>query len=169
MPEDEQRRNPALEELLEPSLQEAESTEPIYSIFSNVMVAFFGGVYAILLYLIPTTRRLGERNREMTVIVILGLIWTAVLVWYGYHNALGFLPGFMDLFGKPSRTLRYAARFGGLLLYGLFFLHYKKYYKAMQMGGLKSPKPWGPAIASLVASWVLSIMAAGFGHSMAEY
>src|SRR5687768_8037512 len=98
-----------LDSLLQQSLGQARPHEPLYSVRANFFVAFFGGVYATLIFSFLNSRRLGRTRDDAALYLLLAAAWTAAVVVVAHLHAAGQLPPWLDPTGG-AREMRFAAR-----------------------------------------------------------
>lgn len=139
-----------LEDLLQPSLGDGEGRRvAIYSVQSNVLVAFFGGPFALSLFLALSARRLQTLTREALPLALVWIIWAAVTVWCldAFRNDA--VPEWLSALGSPQRGFRAAGKILALAVYGAYYLRWRHLYKSQALAGIDPPSAWIPGIGAI--------------------
>jgi hypothetical protein len=157
----------SLSSLLEPSLQHGRASEPIYSVRAGFMVAFFGGLYATLIFSFLNSRKLGRAREDLWLYVTLAALGTALVVWLGYAAISGELPSWLSFTDNRGRDSRYVVRAVALLMFGACYLRLRRFYTASQLAGQAPPNPWKPGLAACAVSVLLTLGAGALGAMMA--
>ena len=171
MPSEPSSSDPAsagdLEALLQPTLAGRGPTPALYSVRANFLVAFFGGVYATLLFSWLNSRRLGRAREDGLFYALIAVLWTGAVMAIAYLMALDRLPSWLAQTDRPARDIRYLGRVVALLVFGVIYLRLRRFFKAAQIAGVESPSPWKPGLAIVAAAIVLSFVAGAAGAMLA--
>ncbi len=171
MPSERSSSEPAvatdLEALLQPTLKGRGQTPAPYSVRANFLVAFFGGVYATLLFSWLNSRRLGRAREDGWFYALIAVLWTGAVMSIAYLVALDRLPSWLAQSDRPARDIRYFGRVVALIVFGVIYLRLRRFFKAAQIAGVESPSPWKPALAIIAGAMVLSFVAAAGGAMLA--
>jgi len=135
--------NPAIDELLKPSLQAAGRAIAIYSTRASFFVAFFGGPLAIVLFTMLNSRllqRLGKDALWLAVGAFVAIATMAAQVLL-LDSANGQDSGWLT-----SQNMRIASRGIAFLLCGGYYLMHRTPHRSMQFLGLDSREPWAAGI-----------------------
>jgi hypothetical protein len=154
-----------LEALLQPSLAGTEHAA-LYSVRANFLVAFFGGVYATLIFSFLNSRRLGRARTDAALYLGIAVVWTATLAWSGYLLAADQWPDWLVLTGSAGRDARHVARAVSLAVFGLLYLRLRPFYTAAQLGGRESPSPWKAGLLAVALSAALTWLIGALGASL---
>lgn len=104
-----------------------EPSAPPYSLRANVIVAFFGGVYAILLFSFLNSRRLGRAKCDAPLCVALGVAWTVAILLLSQASAFGGVSAFTMPAEQP-RDFRLLSRVASLVVCGVLYLRLRPLY-----------------------------------------
>jgi hypothetical protein len=156
-----------LDALLQPSLMQSGQAPALYSVRASFLVAFFGGVYAALLFCWLNVRKLNRTRQDAVFFVALALLWTGLLGWFAYATALDQVPSWLSFTGNTARDGRYLGRIAGMLAFGLVYLRLRRFFKAAQLAGMAPPSPWKPALIIIAASAALTFVVAAVGAMLA--
>jgi hypothetical protein len=154
-----------LDALLQPSLARAEHAA-LYSVRANFLVAFFGGVYATLIFSSLNSRRLGRARTDAALYLGIAAAWTATVAWCGYLLASGQWPDWLLLTGSAGRDARHIGRAVSLAVFGLLYLRLRPFYTAAQLGGRQAPSPWKAGLLAVAASAALTWLIGALGASL---
>jgi hypothetical protein len=159
----------SFESLLQPTLAAAAPAEPLYSVRANVLVAFFGGVYAAALFCALNARRMRRLKHDAWVCILVAVVWSFVLFSAGRAIATDSVPAWLEIFpGKPSANARHLGRVAALALFGALYLRRRVQFKAQALAGIDAPNPWPAALVSIAVSLALSgvvfVVALAFGR-----
>ncbi|MEZ4331765.1 MAG: hypothetical protein R3F35_08415 [Myxococcota bacterium] len=155
-----------LDGLLEPSLR-AETVGPVpYSVRASFMVAFFGGIYAILYFTWLNSRRLGRLRRDVWLLGSLAVAWTLVLVWIVVASLDGEVPAWLGEPRDAMRALRIASRALSLGVFGLIYLRLRVCFKAAELSGREAPDPWRPGLTAVAVGTLVSLAVAAVARTL---
>jgi hypothetical protein len=157
-----------LEHLLQPSLSEDVPHRPLYSVRAGFFVSFFGGVHATLIFSFLNSRRLSRAREDLWLYLAVGLVWLIALGAFAGHAAGSELPGWLAIAGDSTRGLRYASRLVGLIVFGLFYLRLRPFYKAAELAGDAPPSPWLAALGAIGAGTGTAMIGATVGALLAS-
>ena len=101
--------------------------------------AFFGGPIAVTIVAALNSNYLGRLTKEWPLIVGVFLIGVAAAYLFGTYM-------FDSI--EDARSLRFAARAGGFVAFGVVFLIHKKELRALSTLGIAPRSPWGPVGAA---------------------
>jgi hypothetical protein len=145
----------SLKGLVEPSLGGAPVERP-YSVRSCLLVAFFGGPFAVSLFGLLISQRLGKLTRDVGWLALVSLTW-AVAVLHDSAARFAQVPfEWTNALEDPARTLPYTSKFVALTAAGVFYLLNKNTWRAAELTG-DPPSPWVPALMSLGLSGLVSV------------
>lgn len=161
------RRGGDLDALLQPTLGGQRSAAALYSVRASFMVAFFGGVYASLLFSFLNSRRLGRTREDGWLYALIAGLWTAFLAWGGYALALDQLPDWLAPTGQHARDFRYIARACALLVFGGIYLRLRRFFRAADLAGMEAPSPWKPGLLVSAVAFGLNFAALAIGATLA--
>ena len=154
--------------LLEPTLEMAPPANPLYSIQSNFLVAFFGGVYAAAVFCGLNSRRSGRILRDVWILIIMAAAWSAILTWIGYASVTGSPPAWLGIAGTPGGTVRTLGRLVALLLFAVMYLRWRVIFKAQEIAGIDPPNPWPAGLGACVIAIAASLLFVGLGAALAS-
>jgi hypothetical protein len=137
------------EDLLKPTLGPGATGVKLYSYRSLVLVSFFGGPIASVIYSSANSRSLKRLNKDLPFyfIAVLLSVLAVYLLLSSFHPLT-------DSSRDVKYAMRMAFRAGGLLTAGGCYLLHKPYYRALDYA--ESHSPWKWAIISLVLSMIIS-------------
>jgi hypothetical protein len=156
-----------LEGLLEPSLAERRAYAPIYSKRAGFFVAFFGGVYATLVFNSINSARLRRLGRDGALYLAAGALWSLALVWFGSVGLSESPPQWLELFGDAGRTVRYGGKVMAMLLFGAVAFLHRPYYAAQEMGATEPPNPWVVGVGAALLSMAVTAAMVALGRGLA--
>ena len=163
---DSERPASEIQSLLEPSLEAGAAPVPLYSPNAGFMVAFFGGPFAICCFSGLNSARLGRLGRDLWLYLIVAIVAAAVGGWLAHATAAGTSPELLGFAGTPARSARLILRGFSLLVFGLFYLRLRPFYKATALADLGRPNPWPAGLACLGIGLVVSIGVAALGAAL---
>jgi hypothetical protein len=138
---------------------------PPYSLRANVIVAFFGGVYAILLFSFLNSRRLGRARSDAPLAVAIALAWTvAILV---LSQAAGF--GGLSAFALPAeqpRDFRLLSRVASLAVCGVLYLRLRPLYLSRGPTESETSVTFKAGLLALLAGTGLTLLVGFIGLSL---
>lgn len=105
----------------------APPSAPPYSLRASVIVAFFGGVYAILLFSLFNSRRLGRARSDAPLCAALAVAWTIVLLVLSQGPAFRTLSAFA-LPAEEPRSYGLFSRVASLVVCGVLYLRVRPLY-----------------------------------------
>jgi len=150
--------------LLKPSLSQDDKPAAFYSIFAHMMVAWFGGVIAIVPFCIMNlvNAKLWRQHTALVSGLIVFALFTSIIMVLG---ALGMvaIPG-IDADQSITSQLRLYNKILATMTLGVFYLYFQRYFKASSLSADDQPKPWIPAILCIlggIAFYVGMIVLAG--------
>lgn len=154
-----------IEGLLKPSLSEDDKPVAFYSFFAHMMVAWFGGVIAIVPFCIMNLVNAKLWRQHTTLVsgmIVFALLTSIIMVL----AALGMvaIPG-LDADQSVTSQLRLYNKILATVTLGVFYLRFQRYFKASNLSGDNQPKPWIPAIVCVLSGVLLyvgMIMLAGY-------
>ena len=111
MPDRGKQQQEQIDEILGPFRWHLEYFPPIYSAWSNVAVALFGGIYGILSYTALTSGRLGRFTRDLPPLIIVGILWSAVLLWGSHTPFRDLMPSSTGSGGWSLNAIRFSNPF----------------------------------------------------------
>ena len=163
----ESKNGPAgLDALLQPSLAHTGLREPLYSVRAGFVVAFFGGLFASLLFSGLNSRRLGRTHQDAWLYAVIACIWAASLLWLGYAEATQTLPSWLSVTRDAHRDIRYASRALALAVFGLCYSRLRQFYVAATLAGQDPPNPWKAGLSCAAIGSVLTYLIAALGASL---
>jgi hypothetical protein len=158
-----------LHSLLEPSLASDEQGVQVpYSARAGFMVAFFGGVFAIVIFSALNAKRLGRMRQDLVPHILVGLLMFAAVSGVAYLDAQGVRFAIFELLGDAERGKRYFFRLVALGLFGLSYLLHRRYYRSADLMVTSFPNPWPWGIGSAVIGGALSLVALQLGKMLAQ-
>lgn len=154
-------RNPEnLEYLLTPVLESERMPVPAYSAGAHFFTAFFGGPFAIILFSALNAAHMGRSQKDAWRYVLAMIVSIGVISWIilGTQSGSGpaWLVGLFDY--DTSRAVRIGGRAFGLMVWGVLWFPYRRYYKAAEMMGVEMKTPWIPAVSCIAAGLVLQLV-----------
>lgn len=156
-----------VEHLLRPTLAAAPLRRPLYSVRAGFFVAFFGGVYATIGFSALNSSRAGRLAKDLWIYLLVAAAWSALMIAVGYGIAADNLPGWLDVAGKPGRTVRFAGRGLALAVFGMVYLRHRPLIKAQELlGDEPPPNPWPAGLLTAVAAMVLTLLFGWIGAAL---
>ena len=146
-----------LEAYLQPSLDTAAAVRPIYSTQASFLVAFFGGIFAILLFSALNVGRLGRWRQDTWILALASIVGVAVVSLLGSAAVTGNVPESLAILGAGTTGVRNLSRLLALAVFGVFFFRHRSFLKAQELAGSDPPSPWLPGFACAGVSIVLTI------------
>jgi hypothetical protein len=144
--------NDNINDLLQPSLDsEAGRETSIYSTTTGYMSAFFGGPLAAAGIALMNSHRLKRLGTDWP-LSLLALALTVGILWWEVRG--GGQSWLIAHLGRRGPSL--VTSFAGLIAFGVIYAVHRKYYRNMELLGLKAPSGWIPGIAAIVlgsAAW----------------
>ena len=145
---------PDVNELLRPSLgSEASPATSIYSTTVGYIAAFFGGPIGGTAIALTNSWRLKRLGKDWPLGVI-AVALTGGMAWW--EQRAGGINWLNAHFGSGGQ--RFAVRVVGLAMFAVIYLIHRRYYRSMDMMGIKPPSGWIPGIAATVGG--IAVMAA---------
>ena len=144
--------NDNIDDLLQPSLgSEAGRETSIYSTTTGYMSAFFGGPLATAGIALMNSYRLKRLGTDWP-LGLAALALTLGILWWEVRG--GGQEWLIAHLGRKGPSL--VTSFAGLATFGVIYAVHRKYYRNMELIGLKAPSGWLPGIAAIVlgaAAW----------------
>ncbi len=141
-----------MEDLLKPTLSSDESGIAIYSTQANILVAFFGGPLAIILFSALNSRHLNRLKKDWPAFLV-GIVATIGMLIY-----LMSVPDGVDIKEwvaqqkRDSLFYKYGMRILALSLWAVYYYLHRQYHKAMSIFGIDPLSPWKMAVACILAA-----------------
>lgn len=139
--------------LFEPSLNAGRDVRPAYSVRSHYVVAFLGGLLAILIFGAVSARQLGRLKRDWWIFALiagLALLQLALIASEGE-----------SLTPEKMRHARLVIRIIAVSWVGVLYLRHRSLHRAIDLAGIERPSPWKLGIASILGSFVLTFVIVG--------
>ena len=140
--------------LLTPSLEGG--MRQIYSSSAMFGVAFFGGIFGVILFAALNSIKLKRLKTDLVWLLIAVVV--AVVVYAGIFQ--------YSTSEEIKSNFRVINRGGAFVLFGAFWLLYRKFYRALGTSGAKPLSPWGAAIGCVLAGIVITYVAVFIGFSL---
>lgn len=151
-----------LDTLLSPSLAASEPKGDTYSIFSHVLVAWFGGPLGIACYCALSARLMGELRIKWWVVVLIALTGCALFFLnLGIIRNLVVLPEQLGL-GEPRAAANFLTRLGSLVLFGAFYLTFRRNFSTMRYRNTEAPSAWVPGLLCVLFGVAMNMAATHF-------
>jgi hypothetical protein len=157
-----------IEDLLQPSLRSRQFLLPPYSVRAGFFVAFFGGLFAAVIFGAINSRRADRLERDVAVLGLLACVGAGITTWMSYADVTHSMPGFIEALGGERHGVRLFGRGLGILGFGLIYLLQRDMHVARELRGQDAPSAWAPGILSGIAALVLSLGFALVGASIAK-
>jgi hypothetical protein len=143
-----------LEDLLQPSLGgETSAATSIYSATTGYLAAFFGGPLGGAAIALTNSWRLKRIGKDWP-LGIVAIALTGGMIWW--EQRMGGLEWLRSHFGSSGQ--RFAVRIVGILMFAAVYLIHRRYYRNMDMMGIKPPSGWIPGLAAIIGgAMVLSV------------
>jgi hypothetical protein len=138
---------------------------PPYSVRSNVIVAFFGGVYAILLFSLLNSRRTGRPRADLLLYAGIALLWTLAILWLSQAADFGGLAAFA-LPSEQRRDFRLLSRVASLAVCGLLYLRLRPLYTSGGPTESAMPETLKAGSLALVVGTGLTLLVGFIGLSL---
>ncbi len=143
------------EKLLSPSISNNESV-PLFSVRSGFYVAFFGGIYAFLIFNFINSKRLNRLKKDLPFYILWLIVGTSIILFfYQVLKGEAQLPGNLTFKGEWAR---YVNRVISLAAFASFYFLHKKYHLANNSFGIESLNPWKAGIISSVAGLLITLV-----------
>lgn len=150
-----------LTQLLEPSLRSDPGEGVPYSVRATFMVAFFGGVYAILWFSWLNSRRLGRAKEDAWLYAHVALVWTVAMGWWVHAILDGSLPAWLGRDDDSQRSVRLVSRGIALAVFGVIHLRLRRFFKAAELSGQEAPSPWQAGLTAVALGTVVTMAVGG--------
>jgi hypothetical protein len=139
------------ENLLRPTLGGAGATRSsIYSTTTGYLAAFFGGPVAAAVVALVNSRRLGRLSRDWPFAALAIGAQLAFIQWQ-----LGDGPARGE---TPDATIqRLMQRLLGVAFFALAFLLHRRYFRNMDVAGIKAPSGWMLGAGAIVAGLAVNL------------
>jgi len=145
----------SINDLLQPSLADGKSISKSYSVMAHMLVAWFGGPLGASLFSIINLRQMGVAKRykkTCATLFILSLIAILLPILIVLEQIQ--LPSALIL-GDLKGTSKIGMRLLGVLIYGLFYLVFSRYYIASDQIPSNPPSSWKVGVAcALIGGFV---------------
>ena len=105
---------------------------------------------------------------DLWIYIAVAVVWLAVLVGSGVLLPRSELPEWLAFGGDAKRGFRYAQRVVGMLVYGLFYLRLRRFYKAAEISAESAPNPWVPALGAIAAGMAIAFVSVALGAVLAR-
>jgi hypothetical protein len=159
-------KNPIVEELHMVGGNGNKPLPTIYSPYSNLAVALFGGVYGIAIFTALSLKRLGRYSAEGHTLMVMLCLWTGILFVSVYMSPGGPLSVLFGSSGGAAKFIHLLGRALALIYLGIFYIRHRIRYKTMKFMGEKPPDAWWPGVLSIIAgtiagmivAWVASVL-----------
>jgi hypothetical protein len=140
--------------LLQPSLSKNDGNSiRIYSEATGYVSAIFGGAIATSLISLLNSYRIGRLRKDWPLGIAAIIYTVAIFKWKLQFDGQEW---FTIHFGKGSfQVLETVLGFG---FFGVGYLLHRKYYRNMQILGLKAASGWIPGLLAIIASWLMNIL-----------
>ena len=146
-----------LETLLEPSLDPAAApAQPLFSGQAMVLVAFFGGVYAAVVFCAANALRMGKVKADGWILALVALAWTAVLWWALQQALAGTAPEWLSVLGNTGRTVRFGGKLLAMGVVGLVYLRRRPMFMGQALAGVEPASPWTLGLISVLVAMGIS-------------
>lgn len=142
---------PDRNELLQPSLGSDASPETsIYSTTTGYMAAFFGGPIGGAAIALTNSWRLKRLGKDWPLALVAVALTLGVTWWEQRAGGLAWLTSHLGSSGP-----RFAVRIVGLAMFAVIYLIHRRYYRNMDMMGIKAPSGWVPGIVAIIAGMAI--------------
>ena len=133
-------------ELLQPSLgSETSAATSIYSTTTGYLAAFFGGPLGGAAIALTNSWRLRRLARDWP-LAIVALALTGGMAWW--EQRAGGLAWLTSHFGSSGQ--RFAVRVVGIAMFAVIYLIHRRYYRNMEIMGIRPPSGWIPGIVAIL-------------------
>ena len=151
--------NSSLNSLLTPSLPAGANGKPMYSITAHVLVAFFGGSLAFLLFSMYSTHHIGRLQHYRWYYV--SVVAVAVTAWcLGCYQLASGWPDQLLLTSSATSSLNQLDRGLGLLICGVTYLLQRRYFAVSSLSDQDYPSPWKPGLIAAFIGFLWKIVTA---------
>lgn len=138
-------------DLLQPSLGgETSAATSIYSSTTGYLAAFFGGPLGGAAIALTNSWRLRRLGKDWP-LAIVAIALTGGMIWW--EQRLGGLAWLRSNFGSSGQ--RFAVRIVGIVMFTAIYLIHRRYYRNMDMMGIKPPSGWIPGIAAILGGAIV--------------
>lgn len=148
-----------IDRLLEPSLAPDASGDALapYSVRASFFVAFFGGVFALLIFSALSSRRMRRLERDAALYVALAIASASLVVLEASWLAAGTVPAWLEILGEGTRGVRNLSRVLALAAFGAVALRHRTLQKAIELSGREAPNPWSAGLASSFVGGLITL------------
>ncbi len=147
----------SLKSLLQPELSEDQPEKPMYSVRAHIMVAFFAGVFGLLIFSMMSLRQIGRLKPYLNYYLLALLLFGCVFGVIGYLSLSGQLPDWIMIGDSRGKTLRTINRILAVSSFGIIYFFQKNYFSISEMFE-NPPNPWIPALIATVVGTGISFL-----------
>ncbi|QEY16371.1 hypothetical protein D0C16_10495 [Cellvibrio sp. KY-GH-1] len=144
-----------LEALLQPSLNKRTPTGTLYSAGSHVIVGFFGGPLAMVLFSMWGAHKIHQLGNKLYLYLgclALALITYGVLFWLLMHG----WPEILNLRSSSGKSADLISTLFAVGLCGLMYLALKDYFRVGELVADGAPSPWVAGACAVFFGYVLN-------------
>jgi len=160
--------NNRMDALLNPSLEKHQDVGQPFSSTAHFILAWFGGGIASALFCCLSAQKMGLLKKKGFTLIFLLLLGSIVTIYLMALKAGVVTPPFAFDAQEMSKVIRTINQAFGVVVYGLFYLQFRRYLSAARLSGESTPSPWLPGIvcvligiwAVFAASYVFTLMSA---------
>lgn len=145
----------SLKSLLEPSLKKRAPTGALYSIGSHVLVAFFGGPFALIFFSMWGAHKI-NRLQEHWLLYAVGALAAGILLATVYWLLNSGWPAALEIGSSDRKSAKNIVTIGSILLCGFLYLGLRDYFRVGEFSG-EAPSPWIAGITAAVVGYLMTL------------